>query len=139
MAGGPVRLVLVVDDDPDVLELFGRMLLACDAGLEVVAASSGRGALGELRRETPDLMLLDIVMPDLDGWHVLASMVEDGTIDTVPTFLVSAQDPADQPPVSHFFLAAIDRGLSLSELLACSLDVSARILRPEGELDPAPG
>ena len=84
-------------------------------------------------------MLLDIVMPDMDGWQVLESMTGDGGIPKAPTFLLSAQDPADQPLRSRFLLATMDEGLSLSKLLHCSLELSKLLLEPEGALDPAPG
>ena len=138
VVGRPVRRVLVVDDDPDVLRLFSRMLHVCDNTLQVVSASSAKEALDELRRTLPDLMLLDIVMPDMDGWQVLASMVQDEGIENVPTFFVSARDPADQPSVSEFLITTIDGGLSLSRLLRCSLAISALLLEPERGPDPTP-
>jgi signal transduction histidine kinase/CheY-like chemotaxis protein len=137
--GRPVRSVLLVDDDPDALELFSRMLHVCDSTVQVLTASSGKEALERLHRDSPDLVLLDIVMPDIDGWQVLSSMMQDEEIPQAPTFLVSAQDPADQPPVSRFLLATMDEGLSLSKLLRCSLEITKLLLEPEGALDPTPG
>jgi signal transduction histidine kinase/CheY-like chemotaxis protein len=134
----PVRRVLVVDDDPDVLQLFTRMLHVCNSALEVVTASSGREALEELRRTPPDLMLLDVVMPDMDGWQVLEALVEEERIRDVPTFFVSAQDPSEQPPVSKFFLTTMNGGLSPSKLLRCSLEMSKLLLEPEKGLDLTP-
>jgi signal transduction histidine kinase/CheY-like chemotaxis protein len=137
--GGPVRRVLVVDDDPDVLQLFTRMLHAGDPTLEVIAASSGRQALQELRLQPADLMLLDVVMPDMDGWEMLEAMHQDDHIADVPTFFVSAQDPADEPPASEFLIVAIEGGISLSKLLRCSLEMADLLLTPERGLDLAPG
>jgi CheY-like chemotaxis protein len=84
-------------------------------------------------------MLLDIVMPEMDGWQVLEAMTRDEEMPKVPTFFVSAQDPSDQPLTSGFLLATTDRGLSLSQLLRCSLEISRLLLQPEGALDPVPG
>jgi CheY-like chemotaxis protein len=137
--GHPVRRVLLVDDDPDALVLFAQMLHVCDSALEVVTATSGREALEQLRRALPDFMLLDIVMPDVDGWQVLASMSQDEGIPEVPTFVISAQDPADQPLRSRFLLATMNEGLSLNKLFRCSLEVSKLLLEPEGALGPTPG
>jgi signal transduction histidine kinase/CheY-like chemotaxis protein len=138
MADRPVRRVLVVDDDPDVLQLFSRMLHVYDDTLEIVTASDGEQALDQLHRLPPDLMLLDIVMPDMDGWQILEAMRQDKGIEDIPTFFVSAQDPADQPLVSKFLLVTMDEGLSLSKLLRCSLETSALLLEPERGLDLAP-
>jgi signal transduction histidine kinase/CheY-like chemotaxis protein len=136
--GKPVRRILVVDDDPDTLQLLNRMLLVCDSTLQVVTASSGQEALGELRRIAPDLMLLDIVMPNMDGWQVLEHLRQDRGIADVPTFFLSAQDPADQPLMSRVLVATMDEGLSLGNLLRCSLEISALLLKPEEEVDLAP-
>ncbi len=127
--GKPVRRVLVVDDDPEVLDLFRRMLQVCDRTLEVVTASSGRRALEELLRDPPDLVLLDIVMPDMGGWQVLEEIVRDGRIQQVPVFCVSAQDPADQPLSSRFLLVTLGNGISLRKLLRGSLEMSAQLMK----------
>lgn len=136
--GKPVKRALIVDDDPDVLQLLRRMLHVCDSTVEVVTASNGVEALEELRRTPPDLMLLDIVMPDMDGWQLLELMAQDERIRNVPTFLVSAQDPVDHPLTSSFLLATMDEGLSLSKLLRCSLAISSLLLGAEAGLDLEP-
>lgn len=128
--GKPVKRVLVVDDDPDALQLFSRMLQVCDSTLEVVIAFSGEQALEKMRDEPPDLVLLDIVMSDMDGWQVLQAMNEDTRIGNIPTPFVSAQDPADQPPVSRYLLATMGEGLPLRKFLNCSLEISSLLLKP---------
>jgi signal transduction histidine kinase/CheY-like chemotaxis protein len=129
-AGRPVRRILVVDDDPDVLRLFTRMLRVCDDTLEVVTVSGGKQALDELRGSAFDLVFLDVVMPNMDGWEVLELVRQDEKISDVPILFVSAQDPADQPLMSPFLLSTIGRGLSLNKLLNCSLEMSALLLKP---------
>jgi CheY-like chemotaxis protein len=128
-----------VDDDPDFLQLLSRMLRVCDSTLEVVTATSGEQALSELRDEVADLMLLDIVMPDMNGWELLEYLAHDERMKNVPTFCVSAQDLTDQPPVSSLLVATIGGGLSLSKLLRCSLEVSGLLLEPDAGLDLMPG
>jgi signal transduction histidine kinase/CheY-like chemotaxis protein len=137
-AGRPVGHVLIVDDDPDALELFSNMLHACDRTLMITTASRGEEALAELRRRPPDLMLLDIVMPGIDGWQVLEAMAVDPQIPKVPTFLLSAQDPSAEPPRSTFLLASMNEGVPVSRFLRCALAISKQLLRPEGELGPMP-
>jgi signal transduction histidine kinase/CheY-like chemotaxis protein len=138
-AGRPVRRVMVVDDDPEFLQLISRMLYACDNTLEVVMASGGEEALAALRSALPDLILLDIVMPGMDGWQVLEAMQADEEWRNIPAFFVSAQDPAEQPLVSEFLLATMNGGVSLSKLLRCSLGISTLLLAPERGLDLGPG
>ena len=128
--GRPVVRVLVVDDDPDALELLKRMLFALDSSLEVVTALSGKQALAEVRRAAPDLVLLDVVMPGMSGWQVLDAMINDEGIRDVPTLFVSAQDPSDEPLASSFLLTAMGGGLSMRKLLACSLQNASLLLSP---------
>ena len=136
--GRPVRRVLVVDDDADALRLFRRMLSICDETLEIETALSGQQALDRLRSTSFDLVLLDVLMPDMDGWQALERLRKDtGTGDPSVIFL-SAQNPADHPPTSKLLLATIDEGLSVNKLLRCSLELSALLLTPDGELDPTP-
>jgi CheY-like chemotaxis protein/anti-sigma regulatory factor (Ser/Thr protein kinase) len=136
-AGAPVRRVLVVDDDPQVLTLLTRLLHLCDPALEVVAASSGEEALDVACSKTPDLMLLDIVMPGMDGWRVLELMKQDEGIRDVPVFLVSAQDLVDQPPPSRYLVVAMGEGISVDQLLRCSLGISTVLWKPVQEPDRA--
>ena len=132
----PARHVLAVDDDPEAAQLLSQMLRVCDDALKITIACSGKEVLDQLRSDPPDLMLLDIVMPNMDGWQVLEYITSHEELPNVPTFFVSGQDPRDQPPRSDFLLAAIDGGLSLNNLLRCSLEISNLLLQPEEPLDP---
>jgi signal transduction histidine kinase/CheY-like chemotaxis protein len=146
--GSPVRRVLVVDDDPEVLGLWSRMLHACDPRLSVETASSGQAALDKLdvdraTSSLPDLVLLDVFMPGMDGWQVLERLRGAGQ-DTLgypelPVYLVSAHDPAVQPPSSRSLLATMGTHLSVSRLLQATLDLARLFLTPEGALGPEPG
>ena len=68
--------LLVVDDEPDIVELLSASLRY--AGFEVSTATSGRQALAEARRFRPDLVLLDVMMPDVDGFEVIRRLRGDG-------------------------------------------------------------
>jgi len=129
--GRPVRRVLLADDDPDVLHLLGRMLALYDSQIEVVTAATGREALELLRLVDADLVLLDIMLPEMDGWQVLAAMRQDEALQEVPVYFVSAHDPVGQPPVSRFLLATIGKGFSAQKLLRGSLRLSALLSRPD--------
>lgn len=134
-----VRRVLLVDDEPDALRLFTRMLHSCDASLEVITASTGQQALDELRRSHPDLLLLDVILPDMDGWEMLRLMNEEAAIPHVPVIMVSAQDPAEQPMGTSILLAAIGHRLTINRLVHCSRALSALLLQHEPTLDRVPG
>lgn len=126
-AGGP-RNVLVVDDEPDDLELFALQLRAIDPEIEVHTALDGNEALGVLQSKPCDLVLLDIVMPELDGWQMLARKQSDPRIADIPTWMISAEDPAERPPRTEVVLAAPSRGLLLERLYAVSTEM-AQLMR----------
>ena len=115
---GEVTSVLVVDDEPDARQLFRRMLAAADRGYRVLRASSGQQALDLMRRERVDAVLLDLVMPEMDGFGMLAVMAEDTQLRDIPVILVSARDPLGQPIVSKALAVTTKGGLSASDLLA---------------------
>jgi DNA-binding response OmpR family regulator len=77
----------VVDDDREILEMT-RLLLE-SAGHEVVPAGSGEEALHRVRERQPELVLLDINMPGLDGWEVLRILKEDRLTAAVPVVMFS--------------------------------------------------
>lgn len=83
------RRVLVVDDQEDIREM-ARLVLA-GAGYEVVLAASGREALKLARASRFDLMLLDINMPELDGWATLRLLRADEALEALPVAMFSVK------------------------------------------------
>jgi CheY-like chemotaxis protein len=134
----PVRTVLIADDDPDVRNLLSRMLATFDTGIKVYTAATGKEALSQLRACSPDVMLLDVVMPDLDGWQVLAQKGKEEAIRAIPVIIVSAQDPREQPVHSDLLLATFGSGISIPKVLRSSLELSALFMKADEELDPVP-
>lgn len=82
--------VLVVEDDPDIRELLTLYFVA--KGHEVETANDGQDALLQLQRVQPDLMLLDVVLPKLDGWSVLTAVRAQSRI---PVILLTSLDDTD--------------------------------------------
>jgi len=95
LAARPLRarqLVLVADDEPDVLELLSQFL--SKHGFEVLQASGGREAMALIRQARPQLVLLDILMPGMDGVDICKAMRADVELSQVPVLFVSALDEA---------------------------------------------
>lgn len=90
----PRERVLVVDDDA-----LNRMIVSAAVaglGLEVETAEGGREALQRLAQAPPvDLVLLDLMMPDLDGFGVLSALAQDGRLRELPVVVVSGLDEMD--------------------------------------------
>ncbi len=91
----PLRTVLLVDDEPDI-RLVARMSLELAGGLTVLEAGSGEEALALAGRSAPDLILLDVMMPGLDGPDTLAALRERSTGRPVPVVFMTARvQPAE--------------------------------------------
>ncbi len=84
------RTIMVVDDDPDMVTLLRLMLE--QKGLNVMCAYSGLQALADLEKQKPDLILLDIIMPEMDGFEVLRRLKAAPETSSIPVILLSALD-----------------------------------------------
>ncbi len=81
------RLVLVVDDDPDILQTLALCLST--EGYRVLMAANGQEALDLLKKERPACILLDLMMPVMDGWQFVAALEERG-LRNAPLLILSA-------------------------------------------------
>ena len=113
------RTILVVDDEPDALRLYIRMLTASGRGYRFLRASNGEEALAILRKKhRPSAVLLDLVMPGMDGFRVLEECTKDARLRRVPIIVTSARDPAGYPIVSSSIAVTLGGGLSTQQILA---------------------
>ena len=97
--------VLIVDDDPDIQRLVSYNL--SQAGFQVTAASSGRTALETVQKHPPDLIILDIMMPDIDGMEVCRTLRQHENSRRIPIIMLTARaDEIDR--VVGFELGADD-------------------------------
>ncbi|MCB9508255.1 MAG: response regulator [Myxococcales bacterium] len=85
-----LRCVLLVDDDSDI-RLVGELALAAVGGLETHLADSGHEALRIARDVGPDLILLDVMMPKMDGPATLAALRADPSLATIPVAFCTAR------------------------------------------------
>jgi len=95
--------ILAVDDDPDLLLLIRSALQG--EGHQTLVASDGRAALDLIREEEPDVVLLDLMMPVLDGWGVLRSLADR---PTRPRVIVLSAKTADEDIARAFELGAAE-------------------------------
>src|SRR5690606_9262787 len=82
--------ILIVDDQPELAQMMTDLL--DDAGYQARSAGNGREALADIQQEQPDLVLLDVNMPELDGFEVAAMLKSDPATATIPIIMVSAQE-----------------------------------------------
>jgi DNA-binding response OmpR family regulator len=90
----PEKTVLIIEDEADAAELFAEMMRV--SGFRVLKTSSSTPALSLIATEKPDLIILDIMMPEVSGLDILRQMRQDSTLAAIPVVVVSAKTmPAD--------------------------------------------
>jgi two-component system, OmpR family, response regulator len=112
----PGARLLVVDDEPNIVELLSVSLRF--AGFEVASAMTGRDAVSQARQFRPDLVLLDVMLPDVDGFDVLRRLRGEGT--RVPVLFLTARD-ATEDKITGLTLGGDDyvtKPFSLEEVIA---------------------
>ena len=91
--------VLLVDDDPDAVRLLQVILTDQPYSYKFQRAYNGRQALDSMERVVPDVVFMDLVMPDLGGEEAIAEMRANPRLRNLPVVLVSARDPTENPLV----------------------------------------
>ncbi len=127
--GDHVKTVLLVDDKPEALQLFARMLSSTANGYRILQTTSGQRALNLLEERQPDVMLLDLIMPNMDGYEVLRIKQHNPAIKDIPVIIISSRDPTGEPILSNTLTVTRNTGLTGRELSECILAVS-QVLSP---------
>ncbi|WP_306591176.1 ATP-binding protein [Geothrix sp. 21YS21S-4] len=102
--------VLLVDDDPTLLEALARLLVR--GGVDVRTAQNGREGLRAARECRPSLVVLDVMMPTMDGWEVLRAFKEDLALAAIPVVMLTILDQVERGlalGASEFLFKPIDR------------------------------
>ncbi len=85
--------ILIVEDEESLLKL--ESILLTSRGYEVVVASNGRQALEAVKNDNPDLVLLDIMLPELDGFEVCRQIKTNPDTEAIPVIMVTAKKTGD--------------------------------------------
>ena len=117
--GGTPKHVLIVDDDSDMLRLVGRMVRSSLRRSQVWLAGSGEEALAITREKRPDLILLDLVMPGIDGYGVLRALRSSETLKDVPVVVITAHERQSELLTAGLVGVTRQGGLSAGELMQC--------------------
>jgi CheY-like chemotaxis protein len=110
-------VVLVIDDDPSVLDLMQRV--CSKAGYRVITTRSGEEGLRLAREKKPDLITLDVIMPGMDGWAVLATLKKDEALSRIPVVVVTIADERARGialGASDYFVKPVDHERLMSAL-----------------------
>ncbi|HNS64540.1 MAG TPA: response regulator, partial [Anaerolineaceae bacterium] len=88
-----VDKILIADDDPETLRLVSLMLQR--QGYQIVTASNGNQTLGMARTELPDLIILDVMMPDMDGYEVARQLRKQPDTSNIPILMFTAKSQVE--------------------------------------------
>ena len=117
--GTPVRRVLVVDDDPEVVRLLSRMLRSARRRYTVIAAHGGAEALQALAATPPDAVILDLLMPEVDGYTVLEHMQATPALADLPVIVVTARGREEEVVTAGLIGITRRSGFSIGEMMRC--------------------
>lgn len=128
--------ILIVDDDIDTLRLVGMMLES--EGFEIIAAKSGPRALAIAQSDPPDLIVLDIMMPELDGYAVTRQLRQDSTTRDVPILIFTAKTGMEDRMLGLELGADVylTKPISTRDLLT---NVNNLLAPGEGKVEQTPG
>lgn len=131
-AGGPT--VLLVDDEPGILDLHVRLLQELAPRCRILTARNGDEALACMCRQRPDLVLLDLMMPVLDGFGVLEAMRQDDRMRDVPVIVLTAQilTRQDMARLQQGVAAVLGKGLFTGAEVAAQITAALQRSRRLG-------
>jgi two-component system response regulator VicR len=113
------KMILCIEDEQEMIDLI-RLILN-RRGFEIRGANSGKEGLEIIRNDHPDLVLLDLMMPEMDGWEVYQQMKADETTRNIPVIIVTARAQSIEK-VLGLHIAKVDdyivKPFSPQELLA---------------------
>ena len=117
----PKRTILVVDDEPIIVEIAKRKLE--ENGFEVMAAYDGQEAWARLKEKTPDLVILDVQMPKMDGYRFILEKSKVPAYASVPVIVSTAYNEMEPLFQRHAVKAYLLKPLKLQELLDKVMEV----------------
>jgi signal transduction histidine kinase/CheY-like chemotaxis protein len=128
----PVNKILVVDDEPMALQLLKR-ILAAQPQYTVLEAGGGAQALNVVQSHKPDLILLDLMMPEIDGFAVLEFVKSNPDTHDVPVIIVTAKEitPDDRERLNGKMAALYNKGMFTAEQLLADISMALQTMNGE--------
>ncbi len=124
------RTITYIEDDPEMIDLVGMILGR--RGFQINGASGGRKGLDQIIAEPPDLILLDLMMPDMDGWDVYQQLKSNETTKNIPVIVITAKAQAIDR-VLGLHIAKVDDYITKPFRPQELLDSVERVLQPSSE------
>ncbi|MBI2941724.1 MAG: response regulator [Chloroflexi bacterium] len=137
LSGKRLRRVLVVEDDADMVRLLAKMVESLSSRSQVYRAGNGREGLAQARDRRPDVILLDLLMPEMDGYDMLHELKADPGLRDVPVVIVTARGYQEGQVLGTSLGISRPGGLSVAEVMRLVRGSLDHLLAPPG-LDIAP-
>lgn len=90
------KCILIIDDEEDIREVT-QLTLELEGGWKVLTASSGREGIELAAKSTPDAILLDVMMPDMDGFATAKALLENPDTQSIPVVFLTAKGASEYP------------------------------------------
>lgn len=133
-----VHRVLIVEDDSEMRRLLFRMVRSIFRHCQVIAAPDGQQALAMLREQPAEVILLDLLMPHIDGYSVIRAVRADPSLRNASIVVVTARGHHSEAVIADDLRLSRDGGLTVAELMRWVKGGLDALLAP-GTSDPAPG
>ena len=119
--GAGLGSIMIIDDNRDIVRLFSQTLRSLEAGYHIRSAYSGAEGLALMREQPPDLLMLDVLMPEMDGFAVIETMQGSPDLAAVPIVLISAKGASESitPAIQGDITLQRPGGYSPIELVSC--------------------
>ncbi len=131
----PPRTMLIVDDDPHVVRLLARMLKAIHRSARVLKAFGGKEGLEIVRSQRPDVVLLDLLMPEINGYAFLEELAHDKALASTRVIVVSVRGiEQEAAPITGELRLGREGGFSLTEMLQMLQAMLAAVTRPSARV-----
>jgi DNA-binding response OmpR family regulator len=118
------RPILIVDDDPAILDLIAQLLT--EEGYPILTAAGGRTAVDLARKHLPRLILLDLMMPEMNGWQVVDALKATAGTRAIPILLLSARRDMDITARDLGIADYLAKPFDLDELIRCVQNILMR-------------
>ena len=111
------KKILVVDDNPDLIYSVKEGLLSLNKNYDIKGAESGKKCLEYLKKNKPDIILLDIMMPGMDGWDVCAKVKSNKKTENIPIVFLTAKTDSISKGMGHLASADyIEKPFNINDL-----------------------